>query len=161
MQGTWFPSQKGGQLLEDTYMFKYTKNREKVGTPPVYYRCVLWKSGKCKATAVLNKDTDLIVEHSNDHNHSSNIHKHNALMVEKEYIKAAGLVGKTAPRRVLGEITSAVLSSNCPESVFSLRKKATINKAIQRQRLLNKVYKININMKKHNKILVNCVNTYY
>ena len=77
-------SSKGTNLLKDGNNYLYFHYKDKVNNTQATYRCQKYRNG-CKAVAVLQKESNLILEIRNDHSHGSDIIGQRVRELETEY----------------------------------------------------------------------------
>ena len=124
-------NQKGNKTLIDTNNFEYNLNKSVNGTQ--YWRCRSFKQG-CKARALTRQTTDILLNEPL-HDHSNNLLTKKARLIEEAEIKKASENPTVAPRRVLGDVTNTVLSSNSPVAIYGMRSRDAFAKAVWRERV--------------------------
>jgi hypothetical protein len=134
MAGTFVPSQKGTQLLQDSDNFRYRINKYNSDGSRAWYYCVKRKLLKCPATAVFIPEEGVIEKILSEHNHGSSVLEKFARDKEKELIDAAALVGTVSTGKVLTEIKMNLERSAMPEAKAMMRKSRCLGQALYREK---------------------------
>ncbi len=131
---TFFPSQKGTQLLQYSDNFLYRIKKYNGDDSRAWYYCVKRKMLKCPATAVFVPEEGVIEKIISEHNHGSSVLEKFALAKEKELIDAAALVGTVSTGKVLTEIKMNLEWSEMPEAKAMMRKSRCLGQALYRKK---------------------------
>jgi hypothetical protein len=124
---------KGSRILVDPYRMKM---RRKTDTGKlVFFICSKKTDLDCPVTAVLDKESDMIIKQSGDHNHDSDLLKEEIRILHREAIKNAAANPTVAPRTVMMDLSNRALSdATTSNGLAYLPKPRTLARQIQKIR---------------------------
>ena len=132
-------AKNGGKILltPDSYEYSVSKTEEK----RTHCVCLMKTKYKCRVTAAVARDTDMVVRVSGEHNHDTDLSKKLGTEMRDEAVKAATSLPTVVPRTVTANLTNTMLVS-APDAIASLPKAKSIARYVTlSQYLISKHYK--------------------